>query len=786
MNRQINKIILRFLLLGILFSSASTFAQSLDTDAQLNNARKELTILDKKLGASSEILTSRRKLTELKRRLLTIRAQARDCLTNATTRLEDLLARRDALAQASAGETKDINSFQKEFDADISKEEQHSVACARIAQDAEDLFDRIQQRNQAALIARLFARGPSTATVAVDALTEPYAWSRLVSGLMDEGSGWERLSVTDRWVVFVTFFVLLAAAMFWRRNWFSQHPRHGSSQYFIVAVPWLLAGTGTSLLLMLLVPVWPPALITQLVLGILSWVGIDIFLSIWLGNRQQEGLAERDARTLSRWIRILMGLAILGGLLFVAEAVIQLPDPHYFLLRTIMAWLLFAGLVWTALILERVPGLSGTRTLCISMVLTALVIAISETLGFRNFSIYLLLGFSGTAIGFVFFRFVARSFVILFDSLDAGHYQWQKSFRHWLDLNPNEPVPGLIWLRLVTSLLVWSCFAIWTLGVWGQSDRWVSEIIEYTTLGFDAGSLHISPINIIGAIAVLAIGISVTRWVKNRIIADLVKRTRLDRGGKEAMITLSGYAGVIITLLIALGFAGISYTNMAIVAGALSVGIGFGLQNVVNNFVSGLILLFERPVRTGDWVVVGDTQGYVRKISIRSTQIETFDRADVIVPNSELIANKVSNLTLHDPWGRIIIPVGVAYGSDIDKVIETLLRVADEHKDVLTDQPEVSKPKALFRSFGDSALDFELRCFINQIDKIIDITSELNIAIDRAFREAGISIPFPQRDVYIKTLPVEREQVDSKITDDTTDASKTSDIKSINSETKNS
>ncbi|MCW8963102.1 MAG: mechanosensitive ion channel, partial [Gammaproteobacteria bacterium] len=224
-------------------------------------------------------------------------------------------------------------------------------------------------------------------------------------------------------------------------------------------------------------------------------------------------------------------------------------------------------------------------------------------------------------------------------------------------------------------------------------------------------------------------------------------------GGKEAVITVSGYVGVTITILIALGIAGISYTNIAIVAGALSVGIGFGLQNVVNNFVSGLILLFERPVRTGDWIVVGDTQGFVRKISIRSTQIETFDRLDIIVPNSELISNKVSNWMLRDPWGRITVAVGVAYGSDIDKVIDILLSVANAHEGVLVDQAGLPPPKALFMRFGDSALEFELRCFIRQIDKMFDVKSDLNIAIDRAFRKAGITIPFPQRDVHVKDLP---------------------------------
>jgi len=196
--------------------------------------------------------------------------------------------------------------------------------------------------------------------------------------------------------------------------------------------------------------------------------------------------------------------------------------------------------------------------------------------------------------------------------------------------------------------------------------------------------------------------------------------------------------------------AGVEFTNLAIIAGALSVGIGFGLQNIVNNFVSGLILLVERPIRTGDWIMVGSTEGYVKKISIRSTQIQTFDRADVIVPNSELISGQVTNWMLSDPWGRVRVPVGVAYGSDTARVMEILLDVANKHPLVITNYPGVGQPRALFRAFGDSSLDFELRCFIRDVDKRLATISDLNLAIDAAFREAGIEIPFPQRDLHFR------------------------------------
>ena len=150
--------------------------------------------------------------------------------------------------------------------------------------------------------------------------------------------------------------------------------------------------------------------------------------------------------------------------------------------------------------------------------------------------------------------------------------------------------------------------------------------------------------------------------------------------------------------------------------------------------------------------MVGNTEGYIKQIRIRATQIQTFDRADVIVPNSELISGQVTNWMLHDSRGRARIPVGVAYGSDTQKVKQLLLTIANEHPDVVTDGSS-PVPKVIFRGFGDSALDFELRCFIRNIDSRLDVISDLNFAIDAAFRENNIQIPFPQRDLHVKQWP---------------------------------
>jgi len=340
----------------------------------------------------------------------------------------------------------------------------------------------------------------------------------------------------------------------------------------------------------------------------------------------------------------------------------------------------------------------------------------------------------------------------LFDGMEEGRHPWERGLRNTLRLAQDEPVPGLIWLRLVIVLMTWLLFASGVFALWGYTESVWTMLREGLITGFQVAGMQIVPLNWIIAIAVFALLVTAVGWIRNEAPPGWGGKTKISHGAKEAIITISGYVGLIIAALIGLSLAGFSFTNLAIVVGALSVGIGFGLQNIVNNFVSGIILLFERPIRTGDWIVVGNTEGYVRKISIRSTQIETFDRADVIVPNSELISSQVTNWMLNDPWGRVTVPIGVAYGTDVGQLRELLLEVAMNHTLVIRDGAKVSPPKVLFRSFGDSSLNFELRCFIRLVDRRLDTLSELNFAIERALREAGIQIPFPQRDLHVRSL----------------------------------
>ena len=207
------------------------------------------------------------------------------------------------------------------------------------------------------------------------------------------------------------------------------------------------------------------------------------------------------------------------------------------------------------------------------------------------------------------------------------------------------------------------------------------------------------------------------------------------------------YTGFLASLLLALSYLGFSLSNVALVAGALSVGIGFGLQSIANNFVSGLILLAERPIKVGDWIVLGDQQGRVQKISVRSTEIRTFDQSTVIVPNADLITGRVVNWTHGGTLGRIVIHVGVSYSADPRKVMELLLGVGEESSKTL-DYP---KTRVVFAGFGDSSLDFTLYAYIRDVGETLAVQTELRLAIFEALKANDIEIPFPQRDVHIRS-----------------------------------
>jgi len=407
----------------------------------------------------------------------------------------------------------------------------------------------------------------------------------------------------------------------------------------------------------------------------------------------------------------------------------------------------FITLIWV-FIRSSLTKSSYTPALLVPIGIMVIAI-IAAFFGYRNFASLLYFGTLLSVVLFIISFTILRISSEIFDSLDQGKLSWQKKLRKVMSIEEDRAFPGVIWLRILFFFAVLLISISALMYIWGSSQQRISSLFNTLKSGVHIGSMNFDLLNVIYALLVLIVALSILPFIKNQLVTSWLRHSNLSRGAKEATQTLVGYIGVAIAILWALFILGVNFQNIAIIAGALSVGIGFGLQNIVNNFVSGIILLFERPIRRGDWIVVGSTEGYVRNISIRSTTIQTFNRADVIVPNSELISNQVTNWMLTNNVGRLVAPIGVAYGSDVEKVMEILKSIAAEHPDIIADQANY-RVRVLFLEFGDNSLNFELRCYVRNVDDRILILSDVNLAIDREFRKADIEVPFPQRVVHIQ------------------------------------
>ena len=289
---------------------------------------------------------------------------------------------------------------------------------------------------------------------------------------------------------------------------------------------------------------------------------------------------------------------------------------------------------------------------------------------------------------------------------------------------------------------------------WPEVRSWVSSAF----FGFQIGQLRISLLQILIAVGIFSAGLVFTRLVRRMFVRRTKRMFAPSTGARDSIAAILGYAGTILSIVAALAYIGINLANLALIAGALSVGIGFGLQSIVNNFVSGLILLAERPVKVGDWIIIGDKQGRVQKISVRSTQIRAFDRSTLVVPNADLITNQVVNWDLGDSVGRVSINVGVSYKTDPRQVINILMEIGKSHPGVLVYD---RSPRVMFEAFGNSSLDFVLHVHLRNIKDFLDVQTDLRVAIVEAFQDAGIEIPYPQRDLHLRTSDIgEIEKID--------------------------
>ncbi|UCE88205.1 MAG: mechanosensitive ion channel family protein [Pseudomonadota bacterium] len=710
------------------------------------------------------------KLNEYLKQLPNFRSWATKCIADTEKALAQTEEGFKSLGDPVKGETAAVVKKRAALEKEKAAAEKALATCRVIELRSAEFIDEINALKQSILAEQLLAKGPNLFVLLRENWQQPAIWIDASKEFIVEHSGLDKLTQVQ-WLMFVLVLALSAgASMVVRtalRNWEQHHePGDVLSRQLLCALvttfrhyaPSLLTSAAAALFLHFATSAFKPTpFLTLFAYGLpavfVSMALIHLFLYTPLNLRGLRKISSDAGRALARRLKVLVLLIFIGYILFATILSQSLPEPALLVARAVYAAVLVLNLIWVIWLAGRLHG--ATRSLVIRILISALLLGMlsAEFLGYRNLSGYMLRTILGTLIALGLFALLSDLVSDAFDSLERGELRWQKKLRDKLGAKPGEHLPGVVWVRLLLSTALWVGLVVALIFVWQVPTAYVDIAAHYLLDGFKVGTVHIDPLRIVEAVLILALLLALNGWIRRRFEKKWLAKTRMDRGARESVATITGYVGVTIVLLIALSVAGMDFSNLAIIAGALSLGIGFGLQNIVNNFVSGLILLFERPVKTGDWIVVGGVEGYVKRISIRSTQIQTFDRADVIVPNSELVSGQVTNWMLHDMRGRVRVPVGVAYGSDTAAVKDVLLSVANEHPDVITDGILAPPPRVLFVRFGDSSLDFELRAHVRDVDRRMVVISDLNFAIDATFREKNIEIPFPQRDLHVKNLP---------------------------------
>src|SRR5215467_11892735 len=468
-------------------------------------------------------------------------------------------------------------------------------------------------------------------------------------------------------------------------------------------------------------------------------------------------------RAAARICGLVLTLAIVYGvttLIYVVTRLAQAP----FALTVAVAFpssLLLAGIVVAILVTpldgqnwDKMPSLRWLSALRIPIWITVAAIVVCALGGYLALSRFLAqqLIVTGSILAFVYLLLLwVDGFMQGLGDDSAATGRWLKE-RVGLEHRRRERLVLPIGLSLKFAVLVLSVPLI--LLQWGY--RWPDIYDWYSQLffGFRIGNTQVSFAILLASLIVFGLAYAAARLFQSWLDTRILKPAGISGGVRDSIHTGVGYAGIVIAAVVAFSYAGFNLSNLAIVAGALSVGIGLGLQGVVNNFVSGLILLAERPIKVGDIVVVGGEEGYVRKISVRSTEVETSERARVLIPNSYFITEKVKNCKLCDNTRRIVIPISVGYGCDARKVSATLLKVAQDNPNVMT----MPAPSVDF-DFGADTLNFKLYAFVDDLDKGGSTSTDLRFAILDAFSEAGIAMPFQQRqtDVTSQNLDWLRE-----------------------------
>ncbi len=756
-------IISQILLLLVISLSSYAVADELDDMDQMS---QQLKVVNNSINSGQfegDDLASWTKLT------IKMKSSASLCVSTSEAALLDLQTVIDGLGEAVKDEDAEVTKKRKNYQKEKEELDKKLAKCNLYVASAEEVSGLLKVAEKSYFKKKYLVKSPDMIELVLAYLSNPVAILADSGQFLWSKSGVREIDTLD---LFLSIFAIVIAVLVgsWlrkkmqslesRSQWhddFSENLFRAILTTLASRVPYLMGSAAAAISsIVITLEVTEVPFVTELFVGLLVFFLVTTIIRLLFSPLPPAKLfipfTPAIADGLAKRLRVLAILGLVGYLSFYTVFSESIIESNLLLARNVFSLFVVINVVWTLQVIIKSPRLPRLRYLSMFVIAVIVLSLIAEWMGYRNLAYTSRRVVLLTFVTFMIFVGISKLFRDLYNAIDDGSYPWSQRVHTILGVAKSAKVPGLIWIRLLTSIVIWGSFAIMFINAWDYSGGVIEHVRGYIINGFDIGEFRIIPSRILWAVFIFGIIIIMSSWIRSQLENHWLKMTTMGQGARDALVTITGYIMFIVALMAGLSAAGFDFSNIAIIAGALSVGIGFGLQNIVNNFVSGLILLFERPIRKGDWIVVGGTEGYVKDIHIRSTRIQTFDRSDVIVPNSELISNQVTNWVLSSMNGRAIIPIGVAYGTDADKVREILLRIAEENENVVKTNL-LPKPVVLFREFGDSSLNFELRVFLFNIDTRLSVISEINFAIDKAFRAEGIEIPFPQRDLHVKSLP---------------------------------
>jgi small-conductance mechanosensitive channel len=757
---------MRFGLLAILLTlAAGAFAQQ----APLVGIDPIRTSLDQIEATARRAGLRTQALTDLSQRLSPLRDQLRDKIADLEPRLAELDARLKGLGTAPAKDAPLEDSTIATERTRLNLQRADIDAAIRQAQllqtRAEQLASLLSDRRRSAYAETLFRRSPN--------VIDPYFWRDVIAAAPDyagrlvqrgaDGIAHARdKGGSARMVSAGLALAGLCAFSFGLVRWWRRvNPvarvgtRYGNAlaALLVFARSALVAPLAVFVVLELLdqfelVPPVYDRIIRNLIFGVaIAALARAAALSVLAPDNPQRRLVAFDDAA-AQWLssHLIWGGRVFGTLI-VLRAINRTIDPAQVIddaTRMLLAGAV-AGLLVHLLIgrreteeqeasARRIPGIRLLAWIVVA------AIAIALLTGYANLASFMAgrVVFTVTLIAALYLSLVVTDAVIS-RTLSAESPGGRRIARQ-LGIEPRSiGLIGKLTSGIVRVLFVLIVLAL-AIGRWEVAAADLFEAIKGAAFGIRIGDFTISLGAIFGAIVFFVVIIALTRLVQRWLEAEVMPHTAIEPSLQLSIVTILGYVGFILAIIVALGEIGIDPQKIALVAGALSVGIGFGLQSIVSNFVSGLILLAERPIRVGDQIVVKGDEGFVRRISVRATEIETFERASVIIPNSELITGVVKNWTHANTLGRLNVKVAVGYEVDAEKVMEILTACVAEHPGVLKQPP----PTVLLTEFASTALTFELFCIVPNLGDRGRIKSEIHLAILRKFRAAGIDLSPPQ------------------------------------------